>query len=89
MALVDKDEMTTLRTAAESKATAETAEKDIQLKAIAYAINNAANCGQSNVIFQERIMDENIEELEGKGYTVRRDRLVSSTERSTLIDWSK
>ncbi len=89
MALVDKNDMTTLRPASDSKATAETAEQDIQLKALAYAINNAANCGQTNVIFQERILDANIAELKSKGYTIRQDRFVSSTERSTLIEWSE
>ena len=89
MALVDKDDMTTLRPASDSRATAQTAEQDIQLKALAYAINNAANCGQTNVIFQEKILDVNIDELKSKGYTIRQDRFVSSTERSTLIEWSE
>ena len=81
--------MTTLRPASDSRATAQTAEQDIQLKALAYAINNAANCGQTNVIFQEKILDVNIDELKSKGYKIRQDRFVSSTERSTLIEWSE
>lgn len=84
MALVEKDEMTTLRPAADSKATAETAEHDIQIKAVAYAINQAANCGQDSIVFQEIIRKDVADELVSKGYALRQ---VPPTERGTLISW--
>ena len=84
MALVDKDDMTTLRPASDSKATAETAEHDIQLKAVAYAINNAANCGQESIIFQEILRQDVAGDLTSNGYKLKR---VPQTERGTLISW--
>ena len=45
MSLVNKDDMTTLRSASEAAATAKTAEEDQQLLAVAFAINHASNTG--------------------------------------------
>ena len=84
MALVDKDDMTTLRPASDSRATAQTAEHDIQVKAVAYAINNAANCGQNNIIFQEVLRKDVEDELLSMGYTTSK---VPETQRGTLISW--
>ena len=70
MALVDKDHMTELRPASDSRATAQDAEKDIQLMAVAYAINNAANTGETRTIFQGVLLDDVRTQLESKGYTV-------------------
>lgn len=84
MALVAKDDMVTLRPAADSRATAQTAEHDIQVKAVAYAINNAANCGQDRIIFQEILRQDVADELVAQGYVLRR---VPETERGTLISW--
>lgn len=90
MSLVTKDEMTTLRSAADSRSTAETALKDIQLMAVAYAINNAANTGELEVLFQEKLVDGIKDELESKGYTVR---FVNNNsydmEYHTLISWKE
>ena len=86
MSRVDKDHMTTLRPASDSKATAATALQEIQMDAVAYAINNAANCGQLSIIYQEPLLKETEDELIAKGYTLRVDG-VSATERSTLIIW--
>jgi len=86
MALVDKDDMIKLRTAEESRATAQTAEHDIQIKAVAYAINNAANCGQDNIIFQEILRQDVASELKSKGYELS---YVPETERGVLISWKE
>ena len=90
MSLVTKDEMTTLRSAADSRSTAETALKDIQLMAVAYAINNAANTGELEVLFQEKLIDDIKEELENNGYTVR---FVNNNsyqkEHHALISWKE
>lgn len=88
MSLVPKDEMTTLRSASDSRTTAQTAEKDIQIQAIAYAINTAANTGLTETLFQSQLVDGVKEELESKGYTVR---FVNNNsmqkEHHALISW--
>ena len=84
MARVDKDHMTTLYPASDSKTTATTALDDIQLEAVAYAINNAANCGQLNVLFQEPLRDNTISELTSKNYEMQ---AAGGTERGTIISW--
>lgn len=86
MALVDKDDMIKLRTAAESRETAQTAEHDIQIKAVAYAINNAANCGQNSIIFQELLRKDVASELNSKGYHLE---YVPETDRGVLISWKE
>lgn len=84
MAKVDKDHMTTLRTAAESKTTADTALDDTQVEAVAYAINSAANCGEYKVTFQE-VLRENVKtQLDGKGYDLK---TASQLDRGTIISW--
>lgn len=71
MSLVEKDKMTELRSASDSFATAQTAEDDIQLEAVAYAINSAANTGLIRTIYQSALSENTISELESKGYTVK------------------
>ena len=86
MNLVPKDQMTELFTAAQSRQTATTAEDDIQLKAVAFAINSAANTGQLRVIFQEPLREAVKEQLEGSGYTIQ---YISAAkeEQQALISW--
>lgn len=86
MNLVDKDHMTELYTAAQSRQTAATAEDDIQLKAVAYAINSAANTGQLRVIFQETLRPNVIEQLEGSGYTIQY-LSAAREDQQALISW--
>lgn len=86
MNLVEKDKMTELYPAAQSRQTAATAEDDIQLKAVAYAINSAANTGQLRVIFQEPLRENVKSQLEGNGYTIK---YISAAreEQQALISW--
>ena len=86
MSLVPKDEMTTLRSASQSLDTANSAEDDIQLKAVAYAINSAANTGQKRVVFQELILDAVKEQLESNGYKLT-EYGPCYPERHTIISW--
>lgn len=87
MSLVDKDDMTTLRTAAESLATSQTAEDEIQLKAVAYAINSAANTGETVTVFQGELRENVKSEVEGKGYTIRYDSSIAFPDRKAIISW--
>ena len=86
MNLVDKDDMTKLRTASESRATAETAEDDVQLKAVAFAINSAANTGQLRVVFQEPLRENVVSQLKGSGYTIQYISAAKENQQS-LISW--
>lgn len=86
MALVDKDHMTELRPASDAKSTAETAADDVQLMALAHAINSASNCGEYRTVFQENISAENKKELESKGYVLKAAGIADS-ERGTIISW--
>lgn len=88
MSLVPKDQMTILRSASEAKATAQSAEDEIQLQAVAYAINNASNTGQYEVVFQEKLRDATKSELEAKGYTIKYIRNNAyDVEHQALIIW--
>ncbi len=86
MSLVEKDEMTTLFSASESNANAKTAEDAIQLKAVAYAINSAANTGLFRVVFQEILRPAVKAELENKGYSIVPIG-VADPDKHTLIEW--
>lgn len=86
MALVDKDSMTILRTAAEAKTTASTAEVDIQLKAVAYAINTAANTGLTRIEFSEKLLDDVSAKLKANGYAVSNAGQAEDT-RPVVISW--
>lgn len=88
MSLVPRDEMTTLRSASESASTAKTAEDDVQLLAVAHAINQAANTGLYQVVFQTKLRENVKAELESKGYTIK---YISNNaydmEHNALIIW--
>lgn len=71
MSLVNREDMDKLRPAADSKDTAATAQDDIQLKAVAFAINSAANTGELRTVFQEKLRDGVIEQLISNGYVVQ------------------
>ena len=86
MAKVDKDHMTELRSASDSKATATDAVKDTQLEAVAYLINSAANTGEMSAMFQGDLLDEVKSELETEGYTLTCAD-VANTNRLTKISW--
>lgn len=87
MALVDKDDMTTLFPASDSKATAQSAEDDIQLKAVAFAINSAANTGQLRVIFQEEIRPNVKTQLKSNGYELDSVPGTAKADGQTVISW--
>lgn len=71
MSLVKRDQMTVLRSASESAATAAAAEHDIQLQSVAFLINEAANTGLYRAVYQQEMMAEVKATLESKGYAVK------------------
>jgi hypothetical protein len=71
MSLVKREDMATLRPASEAKATAATAEDDLQIQSIAYLINEAANTGLCRVIYQQHLRENVKKTLESNGYTIK------------------
>lgn len=71
MARIDRDDMTTLHPASECAQVASTAEDDIQLSAVAYLINNAANTGLYKAEFLQKLRPAVKEQLESNGYKLR------------------
>ena len=80
--------MTTLRPASAAKSTSDSALDDIQLAAVAAAINMASNTGQYEAIFQEPLRDNTKEQLEANGYTVKYvHNNAYNMEKHALIIW--
>lgn len=72
--------------AATAKSTAATAEKDAQVKAVAHAINTAANTGCTEVKINQPLLPEVKTQLEGLGYKVYAVGLAEA-ERVYMITW--
>jgi len=87
MALVDREHMTELRSASDAKATALSAESDIQLQSVAYAINEASNTGLTRTIFRGVLLDNTKTQLESKGYKLQNYGEVQP-ENMTVISWN-
>ena len=85
--MIALDKLTELVPASEARATAETAEKEMQLRAVAHVINTAANTGCYEAKFNSILLPEVKEELEANGYTVKFVGLAAA-ERVTLIIWT-
>lgn len=88
MALIPRDKLTELVTAEQAKSTAESAAADIQLQAVAYAINCAANTGETRTEFKETMLPETKSALEAKGYKVQFIGQAVATA-IALISWSE
>lgn len=87
MSYVEKDDMTTLRTAAESLETSQTSEDEVQLKAVAYQINTAANTGSTKIFFLDPLREATKSALESKGYTIKNYE-GAKPEGQTVISWN-
>lgn len=88
MSLVPKDQMTELFSASTSANTAANAEDDIQLKSVAYAINEAANTGLYRVVYQTKLRPNVKAQLESQGYKIKYiDNNSYNMEHHALIIW--
>lgn len=67
---IPREEMYILHSASELKDIADTAEVDAQKSSIAFSLNNAANTGETSVIWLGDMLDEVKEALESDSYTV-------------------
>lgn len=89
MALIPIDELQQLKSASEVKTVASTAEADQQEQAIAYRINNAANCGQYETTYVGPIIDSVKTKLQSKGYTIKYDIARVNEEDIAHITWKE
>ena len=71
MSRIERDDMNKLHSASECAEVAAVAEDEIQLSAVAYLINNAANTGLYKAEFLQKLRPAVKEQLESKGYTLR------------------
>lgn len=88
MALIPMNELQTLKAKADVKTVADTAEVEQQKQAIAYLINTAANCGQYDVAYNGKLLDEVKQALEDKGYTITYDIAKVNEEDIAHISWA-
>ena len=88
MALIPMEELQTLKSKEDVKTVAETAEVEQQKQAIAYLINTAANCGQYDVAYNGKLIDEVKQALEDKGYTITYDIAKVNAEDIARISWT-
>lgn len=68
--MIDYKDLDQLVAASAAQQVAEEAPAEIQLKAVAHAINTAANSGEYKVTFQEPLLPEVLDELKSKGYKI-------------------
>lgn len=85
MALIERDKLNVLISAQEAKTIAEGALDDINLQQVAYAINTAANTGETEAIILTRMTAKTKEELEAKGYRVQIK--VTGAEPTVVVSW--
>ena len=72
---VPREDMNKLQSAADLKSIAESAEVDAQVASIAYALNSAANTGETSVVWIGRMLAGTKTQVEAKGYTVEPTKL--------------
>ena len=86
--MFNPDEMTTIHTAAQCATTAASAADDQQKKAVAYQINNAANCGETSCEFLQVLRKAVQSELSSKGYKLRPSGGADPNS-SVVISWER
>lgn len=84
--MYNRDEMTTIHPAADCKQVAEAAPDEQQRGAVAFAINNAANCGELSVEFLQPLRPAVEGELTSNGYSIRNSGGAVPTS-SVVISW--
>ena len=85
MALIEIGKLNELVSASSAKSTSDSAVDDINLQQVAYAINSAANTGQTEVVVMTPLTDNTLTQLEANGYTVVYKK--SGAELTTVISW--
>ena len=84
MALIDKEHLSELKTAAEVKEVASGAAFEIEMRTIASAINTAANTGQQSCTYTNVISKEARAKLLANGYRITK---VNGFNAALTISW--
>ncbi len=87
--LIPKEEMTTLKSAAEVKEISEQAELIQEEMSVAATINGAANTGVNSIFWYQRLSKTLKEKLEEMGYTVREVEDAANAEDCHIISWGE
>lgn len=85
--LIPRDEMTTLLPTSDVQTIAANAEDAIQLQAVAYAINNAANTGEYSTTFLTKLRPYTVQQLKTNGYKIRYTGTPYDIELRCIISW--
>ena len=87
MSLIPQDELTILKAASAVKTVADTAVFEQEQKDIAYAINTAANTGNTEVLVHRILSDQMKTILTQQGYTLSYNDLVANPDALVTISW--
>lgn len=87
MALIPQDDLTTLQAASAVKTVAASAVYEQDIRAIAYAINSAANTGETRVVITMRLSDQVKSELKNNGYTLTTVDTNANPANQTIVSW--
>lgn len=85
MALIERDKLNQLIPASEAKAVSETALDAINLAQVAYAINTAANTGETQTVVMTQMTDNTKEQLNAKGYKVNYK--LTGAQPTLVVSW--
>ena len=85
--IVEIQDITTLYSASEAKATAQTAIEEIDNQAAAKLINYTSNTGETCAVWQRPMTDELRKTLEGANYKVRQIVRCANPGRLFTISW--
>lgn len=87
MSRIAPENMTTLYSAADSKAVADTAVEDLERMQIAHCINEAANTGGYEAYYSREISATLLAELEQNNYKVIQPNPIAKPGDVSIISW--
>lgn len=88
MARIAPEDMTTLYAASTVKTTSDTAADDLEKMQVAHCINEAANCGQTSVVYCRPISDTLKDTLVNQmGYTLTEPAPIAKHGDEYIISW--
>lgn len=85
MALIEQGKLDKLLPASEAKAVAESAIDATNLAQVAYAINTAANTGETEAVIMSLMTPNTISELESNGYKIMYKKTAAQS--TVVVSW--
>lgn len=80
--LIPMDELTELKPASAVAAVSSEAVSILERQSVACAINQAANCGEHQIVWSHDLSDQLMQELKNNGYQLRQRTPVSAADRN-------